>query len=153
MIHETRKVYLPIKWMCPIALRMLHVTLHCSLTSNLVNFEFPDTLTTDSESSWYVDFENNLGFAVTSCAIKIYIPDFYTMNISQYLYKGRLNFYWNFLKSGITGHGQIMCFFEILRSRAFRISGQSVWEHKIHKIRRQGTVSEESSIHFWQWQQ
>ena len=58
-------------------------------------------------------------------------------HLSQYL----PNFYWNFLKSGITGHGQIMCFFEILRSRAFRICGQSVWELKIHKIRRQGTVA------------
>ena len=37
-----------------------------------MNFDFPDTLTTDSESSWAGDFENNLGFAVTSCAIKIY---------------------------------------------------------------------------------
>ena len=58
-------------------------------------------------------------------------------HLSQYL----PNFYWNFLKSGITGHGQIMCFFEILRSRAFRICGQSVWELKIHKIRRQETVT------------
>ena len=58
-------------------------------------------------------------------------------HLSQYL----PNFYWNFLKSGITGHGQIMCFFKILRSRAFRICGQSVWELKIHKIRRQRTVS------------
>ena len=58
-------------------------------------------------------------------------------HLSQYL----PNFYWNFLKSGITGHGQIMCFFEILRSRAFRICGQSVWELKIDKIRRQGTVT------------
>ena len=58
-------------------------------------------------------------------------------HLSQYM----PNFYWNFLKSGITGHGQIMCFFKILRSRAFRICGQSVWELKIHKIRRQGTVT------------
>jgi len=62
-------------------------------------------------------------------------------HLSQYL----PNFYWNFLKSGITGHGQIMCFLEILRSRVFRICGQSVWELKIHKIRRQGTVDEHVS--------
>ena len=129
-----------------------------------MNFEFPDTLTTDSESSWAGDFENNLGFAVTSCAIKIYTRVLYheffiifieglcslmgkaldfraggprfKSHLSQYL----PNFYWNFFKNGTTGQGQIMCFFEILRSRAFRICGQSVWESKIHKIRRQGTV-------------
>ena len=64
-----------------------HITEHCSLTSNLVNFEFPDTLTTDSESSWSGDFENNLGLAVTSCVPWKYIPEFYTMNFSEYLYK------------------------------------------------------------------
>ena len=57
-------------------------------------------------------------------------------HLSQYL----PNFYWNFLKSGITGQGQIMCFFEFLRSRAFRIYGFCLWELKFHKIRRQGTV-------------
>ena len=60
---------------------------HCSLTSNLVNFEFPDTFTTDSESSWSGDFENNLEFAVTSCAIKIYTRVLYHEFFNTYLYK------------------------------------------------------------------
>ena len=41
---------------------------YCSLKSNLANFKFPDTLTTDSESSWHGDFENRLGYGLASCA-------------------------------------------------------------------------------------
>ena len=64
-------------------------------------------------------------------------------HLSQYLY----NFYRKFLNSGITKHSQIMCFLDILRSRAFRIYGQSVWELKINKIRRQGTVQDSSVMY------
>ena len=41
---------------------------HCSLTSNLVNFEFPDTLTTDYESSWPEDFKKAHDLATSSYA-------------------------------------------------------------------------------------
>ena len=43
-------------------------TNHCSLKSNFVKFEIPETLTTYSESSWHEHFEFEVGKGLASCS-------------------------------------------------------------------------------------
>ena len=42
--------------------------IHCSPESNLVKFEVPETLITDSESYCHAYFEFGVGYGLTSCA-------------------------------------------------------------------------------------
>ena len=47
--------------------------IHCSPESNLVKWNVPEKLTTDSESPWHGDFESRVGYGVTSCATETVI--------------------------------------------------------------------------------
>ena len=38
-----------------------------------MNFGVPDTLTTDSESPWHVDFESGVGYGLAGCATETVI--------------------------------------------------------------------------------
>ena len=62
-----------IRYFCILCSRVLQLSTHCSLKSNLANFEVPEILTTDSESPWNGDCKSRVGFALAGCATETVI--------------------------------------------------------------------------------